>query len=83
MRLNTNHRFIQSKTQREAMIEFKRASDPIAAFLTEECEFDPEYYVQGGQNIRFLQGLREEPQRHPRGKSRILRENTRHTLHQP
>jgi P4 family phage/plasmid primase-like protien len=44
-RLNANGRFTQSKTMREAMIQFKRASDPIAAFLAEECEHGPDYYM--------------------------------------
>jgi len=45
LRLKANGRFTQSKTQKEAMIQFKRRSDPIAAFLVEECEYGPEYYV--------------------------------------
>jgi putative DNA primase/helicase len=44
-RLNKHKKFTQSKTQREAMIQFKRASDPIGAFLAEECEYNPEYFT--------------------------------------
>lgn len=43
-RLQSQHRFTQSKTMKEAMIKFKKVSDPIAAFLEEACEYDPEYF---------------------------------------
>jgi len=46
VRLQSTGKFTQSKTQRESMIRFKRASDPIAAFLVEACEYDPSYYEQ-------------------------------------
>ena len=43
--LRTTGKFTQSKSQREAMIQFKRMSDPVAAFLIEWCTYEPDAFI--------------------------------------
>lgn len=45
-RLRAQGKFTQSKTTKQAMIKFKKVSDPIAAFLEEECEYDPDFFEE-------------------------------------
>lgn len=40
-----NEQFTLSKTQTETITEFKRNSDPIAAWLEDNCVFGPDYYI--------------------------------------
>jgi P4 family phage/plasmid primase-like protien len=44
-RMQANNEFTLSKTTQEMMLEFKRLSDPISAWLEENCIFDSEAYV--------------------------------------
>jgi hypothetical protein len=44
-RLWTNNDFSVSKTTQEVMLEFKRTSDPISAWIEDNCIFDPEGFV--------------------------------------
>jgi len=44
-RLKANGKFTKSKSQTAAMLEFKRKSDPAAAFFDEMCEFAPELWL--------------------------------------
>lgn len=44
-RLSQNHDFTKSKTTTETMTEFKRASDPIGAWLDDNCVFGTDYYL--------------------------------------
>jgi P4 family phage/plasmid primase-like protien len=44
-RISQNKDFIKSKTTTETMTEFKRASDPIGAWLDDHCIFGVDYYI--------------------------------------
>ena len=44
-RINDNHGFTKSKTTTETITEFKRASDPIGAWLDDNCVFGLDYYI--------------------------------------
>ncbi len=44
-RLAKNRDFSKSKTTAETMTEFKRASDPIGAWLDDNCVFGLDYYI--------------------------------------
>jgi len=44
-RLTNNKGFSKSKTTTETMTEFKRASDPISAWLDDNCVFGLDYYI--------------------------------------
>ena len=44
-RLERNHDFTLSKTAQENILEFKRISDPIGAWLGDKCIFDVEGFV--------------------------------------
>jgi len=43
--LHTANKFTQSRSQKEAMIQFKRASDPVSAFLIEWCTYEPDAFI--------------------------------------
>lgn len=43
--LNTQRKFTQSRSQEEAMIQFKKNSDPVAAFLIENCVYEPNAFL--------------------------------------
>jgi P4 family phage/plasmid primase-like protien len=44
-RLGVNHDFTLSKTTKEIILEFKRTSDPIGAWIEDNCIFDVEGFV--------------------------------------
>jgi phage/plasmid-associated DNA primase len=44
-RLGVNHDFTLSKTTKEILLEFKRTSDAIGAWMEDNCVFDVEGFV--------------------------------------
>ncbi len=43
--LNTQRKFTQSRSQNEAMIQFKKNSDPVSAFLIEQCTYETSAFL--------------------------------------
>ncbi len=57
--INNLGRFTETKTQQETIIQFKRASDSIGAFLAECIEFDSQAYARKNETQELYKGYCE------------------------